>query len=218
MSNPNFTGVWIPAEVLALPLSVSAKVTYGILSGLDNEDGCFASNGYLAAALSVSDRQVRTIISELEDAKLIIRGSSNGVRIIRTVEKDALCKVVGVEENFLPRRKKTSAGGGRKLPPYSIDDNIGDINKGMVQLPFNSDAFKDAWNRYNKHRRQIQRPISKSQVIALFEQFKEWGEAFSIESIINSIVRGWVGVFPINDFERKRNKGTQLTKDDHAKF
>lgn len=217
MSNPRFTGVWIPAEVLSLPLSVSAKVAYGILAGLDNEDGCFASNGYLSNALSVSERQVRTIIWELEEAKLVVRGSTNGIRIIRTIEKEALCKALGAEENFLPRRKKTSAGGGRKLPPYSIDDNIGDSIKGMVQLPFNSEEFKDAWNKYTNHRRQLQRPISKAQIVALFTQFTEWGEKKAVASIINSILRGWVGVFPYTEMMRMNDK-KQLTKDDHAKF
>lgn len=215
MSNPRFAGVWIPAEILSLPLSVSAKVAYGILAGLDNEDGCFASNGYLSNALSVSERQVRAIIGELEEAKLVVRGSTNGVRIIRTIEKDALCKVLGAEENFLPRRKKTSAGGGRKLPPYSIDDNKEDINKGMIQLPFNSPAFKDIWNKYTNHRRQLNRPISKSQVVAQFEQFKQWGEQYSINAIANSILRGWVGVFPVT---QNNNNAKALTKDDHSSF
>lgn len=214
MSNPRFTGVWIPAEVLALPLSVSAKVAYGVLAGLDNEDGCFASNGYLATVLSVSDRQVRTIIGELEDAKLIIRGTNNGFRVIKTVEKNALCNALGAEENFHPRRKKTSAGGGRKLPPYSIDNSKED-NKGLIQLPFYSDSFKDAWNKYTNHRRQMSRPISKGQVIAMFDQFKLWGEDASTQSILKSLLNGWVGVFPINNV---RPQPKQLTKDDHASF
>lgn len=215
MSNPRFTGVWIPSEVLALPLSVSAKVAYGVLAGLDNEEGCFASNGYLATVLSVSDRQVRTIIGELEEAKLVIRGSTNGTRIIKTIEKDALCKALGAEENFLPRRKKTSAGGGRKLPPYSIDNSKDDISKGMVQLPFGSEAFKDAWNKYTNHRRQMNRPISKQQVLSLFAQFKDWGEEPSTQSIIKSLINGWMGVFPPNNI---RPQTKQLTKDDHASF
>lgn len=214
MSDPKFTGVWIPAEVLAQPISASAKMAYGIMSSLDNEDGCYASNGYLATVLSVSDRQVRTIISELEQAKLIIRGSASGVRIIRTIEKDALCKTLGAEENFLPRRKKTSAGGGRKLPPDSIDYNKED--KGMIQLPYYSQEFKDIWNKYTTHRRQLKRPISKSQINALFQEFTLWGEQKSIESITTSILRGWVGVFPTNQHTRPVPK--TLTTDDHRQF
>jgi hypothetical protein len=213
--SPKFTGIWIPAEILSMPLTLSAKIVYGLLAGLDNEDGCFASNGYIASCIDCSDRQVRNIIAELEEAKLIIRGSSNGVRIIRTIEKDALCKVVGAEENFHPRRKRTSAKGGNTLPTYSIDERIDD-NKGMVQLPFNSEAFKDIWNKYTTHRRQLKRPISKSQVTALFHEFCQWGEKQSIDSITTSILRGWVGVFP--SIQNGRTITKTLTKDDHTNF
>lgn len=208
-----FTGVWIPAEVLALPLTVTAKLTYGLLAGLDNEDGCYASNGYLASVLGCSDRQVRNIINELSDANLVVRGTTEGVRIIRTIEKDALVKTLGAETDFRPRRKRTSAGGGNRLPPYSIDDNK--ENKGMIQLPFNSDGFKDAWNKYTAHRRQMKRPISKTQIQALFSQFKDWGEQSTIDAIIQSILRGWVGVFPVG---RTNQQSTPLTKGDHASF
>lgn len=214
MSEPKFTGVWIPCEVLALPLSVSAKIAYGIMSSLDNEDGCYASNGYLATVLSISDRQVRSVISELEDAKLIIRGTSSGRRIIRTVEKDALCKTLGAEENFLPRRKKTSAGGGRKLPTDNIGNNIED-KKVIDALPFSSPDFIAAWNSYADYRRHMKRPLSPKSINEMFKDFAKWGKDASIEGLSRSIKQGWVGVFfPKGTFTEKQT----LTKDDHANF
>lgn len=217
MSQPKFTGVWIPTEVLSMPLTVSAKIVYGILAGLDNEDGCYASNGYIAAAVGCSDRQVRNIIAELEDAKLIIRGSTDGMRIIRTIEKDALCKVVGAEKDFLPRRKRTSARGGNRVPTDSIGNNIED--KGMVQLPFYSESFKNTWNKYCNHRRQLKRPISKVSIQSMFEQFKLWGEDASTAALIQSVTRGWIGVFPAlpKGGFGGHNKPT-LTQNDHKDF
>lgn len=212
MSKPRFTGIWIPSEVLSLPLTVTAKLTYGLLAGLDNEDGCYASNGYIASILGCSDRQVRNIINELSDANLVIRGSTNGIRIIRTIEKDALVKNLEAETDFRPRRKRISAGGGSAFPPNSIDDTKED-NKGLVQLPFTSESFKDIWNKYTTHRRQLKRPISKSQILAQFNEFKEWGEQATINAITQSILRGWIGVFPE---ARPINKA--LTKDDHSNF
>ena len=63
MTEAKFTGVWIPTEVLQLEtLSITEKVVYGIVSALDNEEGCYASNGYLARTLQLSDRQVKNVL------------------------------------------------------------------------------------------------------------------------------------------------------------
>jgi hypothetical protein len=153
----------------------------------------------------------------LEQAELIQRGFTNNNRVIRTVEKEAItkavAKIIGAEETFLPRRKRTSTGGGSKLPTDSIDNKKEDSVKGMVSLPFNGDAFKTAWNRYVEHRRQLKRPISKSQVLSLFEQFKKWGEDKSIKSIDKSVASGWVGVFELYIQQNKT-----LTQNDHQSF
>jgi hypothetical protein len=91
MSEPKFTGVWIPAGVFQTPtISLTAKVVYGVVDALDNEEGCFASNAYLSRHLGLSVRQLQTILSELEDARLIRRVACEGHRVIRTVEKVAL--------------------------------------------------------------------------------------------------------------------------------
>lgn len=63
MSSPSFTGIWIPAEVIQMEtLTLSEKMVYGIVNALDNEEGCYASNGYLAKTLQLSDRQVKNIL------------------------------------------------------------------------------------------------------------------------------------------------------------
>lgn len=49
----------------------SAKVLYGHLNRLQGDDGCWASNKYLAELLGVSIRSIQNIISSLEDNGLI---------------------------------------------------------------------------------------------------------------------------------------------------
>jgi hypothetical protein len=106
MSEPKFTGVWIPASVFQTPtISLTAKVVYGVVDALDNEEGCFASNAYLSRHLGLSVRQLQTILSELEDAKLILRVACEGRRVIRTVEKVALT-------NALASTQVTRSEGG----------------------------------------------------------------------------------------------------------
>lgn len=59
-------------------ISFSAKVLYGQLNRLQGDDGCWASNQYLAELLGVSTRSIRDIIKSLEENEFIrIKRESN---------------------------------------------------------------------------------------------------------------------------------------------
>lgn len=145
MDEPKFTGVWIPAGVFqTTTVSITAKVVYGVVDALDNDDGCFASNAYLSRHLGLGERQIRNILQELEDARLITRVVHDGRRVIRTVEKVALnnalsdaqvTRTEGAAKNCLGGRKNIATGGGKKLPPYNKEDNKGDIDT-KSRMPF----------------------------------------------------------------------------------
>lgn len=62
-------------------ISFSAKVLYGQLNRLQGEDGCWASNQYLAELLGVSTRSIRDIIKSLEKNKLIRIERENNQKI-----------------------------------------------------------------------------------------------------------------------------------------
>lgn len=226
MNNPKFTGVWIPKEVFQLTtLSPTAKFVYGIVDSLDNEDGCYASNGYLARSLGLAERQIRNLLKELDDLHLIVRTESDGKRIIRTVEKIAIENALADSQvtrseggNKLPRgRQKTATGGGKKLPTYIKEDNKEDIDTShdvpLVgnPLPFSSDEFRKAWFRWVDYRKQIRRALKQPTVESQWKQFTLWGERKSIDSIRNSITNGWTGLFEGSTYSRKE----PLTATDH---
>lgn len=62
-------------------ISFSAKVLYGQLNRLQGEDGCWASNQYLAEMLGVSTRSIRDIIKSLEENKFIKIERENNQKI-----------------------------------------------------------------------------------------------------------------------------------------
>lgn len=62
-------------------ISFSAKVLYGQLNRLQGEDGCWASNQYLAELLGVSTRSIRDIIKSLEENKFIRIERENNQKI-----------------------------------------------------------------------------------------------------------------------------------------
>ena len=231
MSEPKFTGVWIPAGVFQhKTLSTSAKVVYGVVDALDNDDGCFASNAYLSKHLGLSVRQLQAILFELQDATLIRRMDIEGRRVIRTVEKVALqnalanAQVTRSEEGCGKPHggvKKTAGGGCGKPHTYSKDDNKEDIDTKKnapwtVELPFNSEAFSKAWQSWIDYRKQIKKPIMEATMNAQWKEFAKWGESKSIISIEMSIKNGWQGLF-----EPARSQGGDtktLTSKDHSDF
>ena len=230
MSEPKFTGVWIPTLVFKNHnLSITAKVVFGVLEGLDNESGCFASNSYLSAHLGLQERQIRNVLKELEDENLIVREEINGHRTIRTIINISLVEA----KNCLPHRQKIAAGGGKKLPTYNKVDNKDDKDtgsfdkKGLIEkldsipwvssLPFESEAFSKAWQSWIDYRKQCKKPIKPATISAQWEEFKKWGEDKSIFAIQQSILNGWFGIF-----EPKKNignfKAKPLTAEDHNEF
>lgn len=229
MSDPKFTGVWIPAGVFQhTTLSITAKVVYGVVEALDNDDGCFASNAYLSRHLGLGVRQLQNVIKELDDANLITRVEVNGHRVIRTVEKIAITNALGGAKDFVGGVQKIARGGRNKLHTYSKEDNKESINtKELVEqldkipwttaLPFSSEAFSKAWQSWIDYRKELKKPLKDATVKAQWNEFKKWGEAGAIASIEQSIKNGWQGLFEPRIGYNKGNTNV-LTARDHEAF
>lgn len=213
--NPKFTGIWLPKEILEHEsLSVTAKMAYGIIDGLDGEDGCYASNGYLGRILGVSERQVKNIVGDLLDAGVITRvlesNAQGSVRYLRTVARVALLKAQE-EKNCTGGVKPVSPEGGNKVPPYSKEDKKED--KDTMVLPY-GEPFKLAWEKWVAYRKEIRKPMRPTTMKEQLAMFASWNsEANAIASINKSIAFGWQGVFVVSG--TNNNKRT-LTSQDHA--
>ena len=186
-------------------LTITEKVVYGIVNALDNEEGCYASNGYLAQTLQLSDRQVKNVLKSLIDFHLVVRIELNGRRILRTVEKQAL---VGATD-FLGRGKPVSRRGGSRLPTDRTVDKKED--KPTLTLPYEQ-PFAEAWDKWVAYRKQIKKPLSEMTMKEQLLMVSGWGnEQNAIASINKSIAFGWQGLFVMNS-----NKTKTLTNTDHA--
>lgn len=186
-------------------LTITEKVVYGIVNALDNEEGCYASNGYLAQTLQLSDRQVKNVLKTLIDFQLVVRIEVNGKRILRTVEKQAL---VGATD-FLGRGKPISRRGGSRLPTDRTADKKED--KPTLTLPY-AEAFKTAWDKWIDYRKQIKKPLSAMTQQEQLTMLGSWAnEINAIASINKSIAFGWQGLFVVT-----ANKTKTLTNNDHA--
>ena len=231
MSEPKFTGVWIPAAIFQTPsISITAKVVYGVLESLDNEGGCFASNAYLSKHLGLEVRQVQNILADLETAGLITRVEETGRRIIRTIERVAVTKALADGQVTRSEGCKKVQGGMQKpaqgvctkLHTYNKEDNKGDKDTvqgqmWIVRLPFGSEAFIASWKSWVAYRKEMKKKLTDSSVQAQFKEFALWGEQKSTEAIEQSIKQGWQGLFEPN---KKNGAKTSkaLTSEDHSAF
>ena len=208
MSEPKFTGIWIPAAVFnANQVTTSAKLLYGVVAGLDGDDGCYASNAYLQRLLGVSERGVQVLLMELEQFGLIVRAQENGRRVIRTVEAVALATAKGefpmnVDNNKEDTDTKASKA---KTPDFMLTQQ-----PAHMTVP----EFSAAWHRWLSYafpKRKV--PYLTFHAQLTFRNAMSAEDA--IESIEASIRNGWKGLFP----PRKGKAATKaLTKKDHDEF
>lgn len=61
-----FKGIWIPKEIwLSKDLTMQEKIMLVEIDSLDNEDGCFATNQYLADFFDISKTRVSIVLNNL---------------------------------------------------------------------------------------------------------------------------------------------------------
>jgi hypothetical protein len=115
----DFKGIWIPKEIWLSPsLSLMEKVLFVEISSLDNERGCFASNGYFAEFFGVSDRQIRTYLSSLKAKGFItVTIKDRYDRVIQTAGKyrrvpASELRQLKADTEALGRRMRIGGGAG----------------------------------------------------------------------------------------------------------
>lgn len=120
LMNRDFKGVWIPREIwLNTELSITEKVLLVEIDSLDNEEGCFASNEYLAKFIGISKDRVSKLISGLSKkgyltTRIIYKNDS------KQIEKRILNTTIGY------RRKQLGGIGKNNYTP--IGENNEDNN------------------------------------------------------------------------------------------
>lgn len=113
--NRDFKGVWIPKEIwLNTELSALDKIIYAEIDSLDGENGCTASNEYLATFCACSVSKVSSAISRLTKMDFIYMESFNGrCRVLRS----------RLTKNRRQTNKKCEADYEKNVP-INIDINI----------------------------------------------------------------------------------------------
>lgn len=212
--NKAFAGVWVPREVvLDESLEPMAKLLYAMVMALDN-DGCTASNAYLARLLGCSDRHVRGLLEALEAKGLLSRSETPSGRVITTASTAALKGQGG--GTTVPGGAEVQFRGGRNHSSANSKENRKEDSNPTLILPFGSDQFRKAWEDWVAHRKQIKAKLTPLAVTKQLEMLKGLGEPGAIRCIERSIASGWRGLFP--DSRNTFLPRQPLTADDHRTF
>lgn len=89
--NRQFKGVWIPREIyLHDQLSWTEKILLIEIQSLQNEEGCWASNQYLAEFLGLSEKTIKNLLTGLRHKDFIETKQINGERrlFVRSRNRD----------------------------------------------------------------------------------------------------------------------------------
>lgn len=135
-----FKGVWIPKEVwLDEGLTYFEKAVYAEIDSLDGDEGCFASNKYLAGFFGCTERHIRRALAHLSELGYVktemFDGRKRVIKICRifseTEQMQGGTKMSRGDIDVLSEGTGMSSQRGQECPPrnsYNIDDNIAYIS------------------------------------------------------------------------------------------
>jgi hypothetical protein len=70
-----------------------------------------------------------------------------------------------------------------------------EVKEETLELPFGSPEFSEAWNRWNAHRNEKKKKLTKGTAKMQLKKLEGIGEARAIRAIDHSITHGWMGLF-----------------------
>lgn len=197
----DFKGVWIPKEIwLNEDLTMLEKVILVEIDSLDNENGCSASNEYLAEFCQCSETKVSTAISKLIDLGYIYLKSFNGrVRILKSRLS-----------NFERQDLKNLKADYKNFKPNNIDNNIdNNIKKESKKVSYEKvleqnnieGDLKDEYFEFIKMRQQIKKPMTNRALQLLIDNVRKLSnnEVTAIKILDQSIVNCWQSVYPLKE-------------------
>jgi hypothetical protein len=82
----------------------------------------------------------------------------------------------------------------------------------IFQLPFNTDSFREAWKDWERHRKQLRKPLTDSTARIQLKKLAQHPEEYAIFLIQTAIERSWSSFFVPNDPASKTEKQREEEK------
>lgn len=180
-----FRGIWIPSELwLDATLSTTQKVLIAEIDSLDNEDGCFATNGYFAKFLNCDKVYASQLISKLKELEWVYEESFNGRR---RVLRSNLKKIYGARVIVTAPQE----------PTPGAKENALAIAEPMLVLR-ELDGFLEIWRDFKEHRVALRAKMTnKAEALIMADLLQYHKKGINVvEAIRQSITSGWKKPYP----------------------
>jgi len=223
-------GIWIPADVWGLDLPPLHRVFLARLIALSKQDGAsWAGDEFLAESLRCTPQHVRKMRRQLEESgHIVTEGYGHKRRLsVELAPTGAKVAPTGTSNH---RRKQPEAQElqpqAQELQPQmrqeattdaeSIEENR--TSKELVKkehepkieivMPWESEAFADAWREWKEYKRVEKRftfksPKTEQTALHKLYQDAEGNEQLAIYAIGASVAAGWTGLIVSPNIRRE---------------
>lgn len=223
-----FKGVWIDKNIwLDNRLNALDKIILVEIDSLDNDNGCYASNKYIADFCQCSESKVSKSITKLIELGYLVLKSFNGrTRVLQS------CLVKNARQT-----SKKGEADSEKMPAININNNKENITKErkkedkpktnydqiiMEDFPSEWSEAKDAMYEFIKMRKFIKKPLTDRALVLLIKELKElsgMNQSIAIKILNRSIMNNWQGIFPLKqEFNNRPSKVVNNAEDDDLDF
>jgi len=178
----NFKGVFIPADIFLIKdLSLAEKILIVTILGLDNGDGCYASNEYLSRFVQITPTSCSSIISNLKKSGLLFEPkkfdgrkrylsvNTNFLYDMPTINMDADLKKDLSSISNIERQTNEKDNAAYKKPEGSIKDfvRLPNENHNHINIDNNIDNNIDINIENNKEKSDFSFSESSQDFISL---------------------------------------------------
>lgn len=206
MSDRDFKGIWIPAAIwLDDRLSAQEMVILAEIDSLDKEDGCWASNEYLAKFCKCSAGTVSRAIANLKKFGYIRVKSFDGRK--RVLES---CLI-----NMTRLPNQIDKAASSKCEAIKLYDKVNDNNKeeeeketlnSIIEAHTSNEELRQALKDFLKHRKTLKKPMTNRALKMLLSHLDNntTSDRQKIDAIDKAIYHGWQTVY----FNSKQKENT----------
>lgn len=195
MSDRQFKGVWIPAEIwLDKRLTITEKAFYAEVESFAGNGRTFhKTNETIQEEYGIAARTVQRIIKKLVELDLL-ECSFNGR--VRHLSLGRVAKM-----STLHRQNVESASPKCRHTNTSKKTTKNTLKREEVIFPFEEQEFLDAWNMWLEERRErrLRKFTPRGEQAALHDLAKmsNQNHETAIAIIKQSIAKGWQGLHPL---------------------
>ena len=163
----------------------------------------------IAMQMQCKKEQVKDFINFcISDVELLkVEGESfYSLRVLKTIDNRNDIK----EKRSMAARKRWNDASAMQTNANAMQSDAKKRKekkkKEKIILPFDSISFKETWDDWRVHRKELKKPLTELSIKRQLNKLGKHSEADAIAVIEQSILNGWVGFFELKEEKKTKPK------------